>query len=137
MTAYGKKEVFVDALKNHCSGFIEKPFTLEELIEKIEGVRLSTTNERKRGITKAGEQQYRRFVESAPGIFYSFSNKKGESIIHPKSNPFWDNRTMYLFIALLKVWGDMIKVALRKNTIIQNEIQLIYLLFLCCHDTRH
>ena len=69
--------------------------------------------------------------------FTPSQTKRGESIIHPKLNPFWDNRTMYLFIALLKVWGDMIKVALRKNTIIRNEIQLIYLLFLCCHDTRH
>lgn len=87
MTAYGKKEVFVDALKNHCNGFIEKPFTLEELIEKIERVRLSTTNERKRGIAKAGEQQYRRLVESAPGIFYSFSNKKGGIYYSSKVEP--------------------------------------------------
>ena len=41
MTAYGKKEVIVDALRNQCNGFIEKPFTMEELIEEIERVRLS------------------------------------------------------------------------------------------------
>ena len=89
MTAYGKKEVFVDALKNHCSGFIEKPFTLVELIEKIEEVRLrlSTTNERRRGIARAGEQQYSRLVESAPGIFYSFSNKKGGIYYSSKVEP--------------------------------------------------
>lgn len=38
MTAYGKKEVLVDALRNHCNGFLEKPFTLEELIAEIERI---------------------------------------------------------------------------------------------------
>ena len=39
MTAYGKKEVLVDALRNHCNGFIEKPFTMSEFIDEIERVR--------------------------------------------------------------------------------------------------
>jgi hypothetical protein len=43
-------------------------------------------------------------------------------------------RTMYFFIAFLKVLGDMIKVALRKYTIICDiceKFQLIYPTFLC------
>ena len=39
MTAYGKKEVLVDALRNQCNGFIEKPFTMSEFIDEIERVR--------------------------------------------------------------------------------------------------
>lgn len=38
MTAYGEKSVLVDALRNRCDGFIEKPFTIDELIGEIEHV---------------------------------------------------------------------------------------------------
>ena len=41
MTAHGRKELLVDALRNQCDGFIEKPFTMDELIEEIERVILS------------------------------------------------------------------------------------------------
>jgi len=36
MTAYGDKDVVVEAMKNRCSGFIDKPFTLENLLEEID-----------------------------------------------------------------------------------------------------
>ncbi len=35
MTAYGDKDIVVEAMKNRCSGFIDKPFTLETLLEEI------------------------------------------------------------------------------------------------------
>ncbi len=35
MTAYGEKEVLVDALRSRCDGFIEKPFTIDELVAEI------------------------------------------------------------------------------------------------------
>ncbi len=35
MTAYGEKKVLVDALRLRCDGFIEKPFTLNELVAEI------------------------------------------------------------------------------------------------------
>jgi signal transduction histidine kinase len=35
MTAYARKDTLIDALRNRCDGFIEKPFTLEELITEI------------------------------------------------------------------------------------------------------
>ena len=38
MTAYGNTDVLVDALRNNCDGFIEKPFTVEEIITEIERV---------------------------------------------------------------------------------------------------
>lgn len=38
MTAYGKKELVIAALQNGCAGYVEKPFTLEELIPEIERV---------------------------------------------------------------------------------------------------
>lgn len=38
MTAYGKKEEFIEAL-DHSSGFIEKPFSMDELVWEIERVR--------------------------------------------------------------------------------------------------
>ncbi|MFP4477079.1 MAG: ATP-binding protein [Desulfatibacillaceae bacterium] len=42
MTAYGEKRVIIDALRNRCNGFIEKPFTLESLIEEITRARVET-----------------------------------------------------------------------------------------------
>jgi DNA-binding NtrC family response regulator len=38
MTAFGDKEMVIRILKNHWSGYIEKPFTLKELIEEIRRV---------------------------------------------------------------------------------------------------
>lgn len=39
MTAYGKKALVVEAWKNQCNGFIEKPFSLEQLLTEISRVR--------------------------------------------------------------------------------------------------
>lgn len=36
MTAYGQKELIIDALRNRCDSFIEKPFTLTQLLQEIE-----------------------------------------------------------------------------------------------------
>jgi CheY-like chemotaxis protein len=36
MTAYGQKELDMDALRDHCDSFIEKPFTLDRLLIEIE-----------------------------------------------------------------------------------------------------
>lgn len=36
MTAYGEKKLLVDALRNRCNGYIDKPFTLDELMQEIE-----------------------------------------------------------------------------------------------------
>ncbi|MFH1625138.1 MAG: response regulator [Pseudomonadota bacterium] len=36
MTAYGEKDVIIEALRNRCDSFIEKPFTLDQLMEEIE-----------------------------------------------------------------------------------------------------
>lgn len=42
MTAYGEKDLVVDALRNRCDGFIEKPFSLDQLIKEVERVRIDT-----------------------------------------------------------------------------------------------
>ncbi len=39
MTAYGQKSLVVEALKNQCDGFIEKPFTSEALIQEIDRIK--------------------------------------------------------------------------------------------------
>lgn len=39
MTAYGEKDLLVEALRNECDGFIEKPFAIEALVAEIERVR--------------------------------------------------------------------------------------------------
>jgi len=41
MTGYVRMDDVIDLLHNRCDGFIEKPFTLKQLIEEIERVRLS------------------------------------------------------------------------------------------------
>jgi signal transduction histidine kinase len=38
MTAYGQKDLVIDALRNHCNSFIEKPFTLDQLMQEIDRV---------------------------------------------------------------------------------------------------
>lgn len=35
MTAHWKKQVVIDAMRKSCNNFIEKPFTLDKLIEEI------------------------------------------------------------------------------------------------------
>jgi DNA-binding NtrC family response regulator len=37
-TAYGQRDIVVDALRNQCNGFIDKPFTLDQLLHEIERV---------------------------------------------------------------------------------------------------
>ncbi len=39
MTAYGQKELIVEALRYRCDSFIEKPFTLDRLVREIEKAR--------------------------------------------------------------------------------------------------
>lgn len=38
MTAYGEKDLVIEAIRNRCDSFIEKPFTLDQLMEEIERV---------------------------------------------------------------------------------------------------
>jgi signal transduction histidine kinase len=47
MTAYGDKEIIIDALRNRCDSFIEKPFTLEQLMEETERALSNVPEEKK------------------------------------------------------------------------------------------
>ena len=38
VTAYASKEILVEAMRKKCSGFLEKPFTLEQLCREIQRV---------------------------------------------------------------------------------------------------
>lgn len=38
MTAYSEKRMVIEAIRSDCNGFIEKPFTYEELMTEIERV---------------------------------------------------------------------------------------------------
>lgn len=38
MTAYGEKDLVIEALRNRCDSFLEKPFTLDQLVQEIERV---------------------------------------------------------------------------------------------------
>ena len=40
MTAYGRKDVMLGALQHQCNGFIEKPFTLDQLIHEIDRIKI-------------------------------------------------------------------------------------------------
>jgi DNA-binding NtrC family response regulator len=39
MTAYGQRDIILDALRNQCNGFIDKPFTLDRLLHEIDRVK--------------------------------------------------------------------------------------------------
>lgn len=41
MTAYTETRLVIEALKNHCDGFISKPFRLDQLIAEIERIKLN------------------------------------------------------------------------------------------------
>jgi two-component system, NtrC family, sensor kinase len=38
MTAYGDKHLVIEALRNHCDSFIEKPFSLDNLLDEVRNV---------------------------------------------------------------------------------------------------
>ncbi len=38
MTAYGEKDLVIEALRNRCDSFIEKPFTLDQLMDEVDRV---------------------------------------------------------------------------------------------------
>jgi signal transduction histidine kinase len=40
MTAYADTGLVIEAMKNHCDGFIEKPFSLDQLVAEIERIKL-------------------------------------------------------------------------------------------------
>jgi len=40
MTAYAETSLVIEAMKNHCNSFIEKPFSLQQLVDEIETVKL-------------------------------------------------------------------------------------------------
>jgi signal transduction histidine kinase len=40
MTAYAQTSLVIDALRNHCDSFIEKPFNLDQLVAEIERIKL-------------------------------------------------------------------------------------------------
>ena len=46
MTAYGDKEIVIDALRNRCDSFIEKPFTLDQLMEETERALSNASDEK-------------------------------------------------------------------------------------------
>ncbi|MBW1697485.1 MAG: response regulator [Deltaproteobacteria bacterium] len=41
MTAYGDKKLVIDALRNRCDSFIEKPFTLDQLMRETERAKIN------------------------------------------------------------------------------------------------
>jgi DNA-binding NtrC family response regulator len=38
MTAYAETKLVIEALRNRCAGFLEKPFSLQQLVEEIENI---------------------------------------------------------------------------------------------------
>lgn len=43
MTGHGEKNLVVDALRSGCDGYIEKPFTLDELMDEVERIKIAVT----------------------------------------------------------------------------------------------
>ena len=40
MTAYAQTSLVIEAMRNHCDSFIEKPFSLDQLVAEIERIKL-------------------------------------------------------------------------------------------------
>ena len=47
MTGFAETRLVIEALKNHCAGFIEKPFTLDQLVTEIERVKNAYSTDHK------------------------------------------------------------------------------------------
>ena len=60
MTAYGERDIVLDALRNHCNGFIDKPFTLDNLLHEIDRVRAAADPSATLGISGEPRQNKRR-----------------------------------------------------------------------------
>lgn len=41
ITGYGEKEMIIDAMRNRCDSFLEKPFSLDQLVQEIERARVN------------------------------------------------------------------------------------------------
>jgi DNA-binding NtrC family response regulator len=52
MTAYGHRGIIIDAMQNQCNGFIDKPFSLNQLLQEIERVRLNLIKNAKSGASE-------------------------------------------------------------------------------------
>ncbi|MGD9950344.1 MAG: response regulator [Desulfobulbus sp.] len=39
MTAYADTKMVIDAFRHRCDGFMQKPFSLQQLVEEIEGIK--------------------------------------------------------------------------------------------------
>ena len=54
MTAYRQRDIILDALRNQCNGFIDKPFTLDQLMHEIDRVKSNMIQNVAPGICKTG-----------------------------------------------------------------------------------
>ncbi len=63
MTGYANKELVIDALHNRCNAFIEKPFTLDNLVKIIEKVKKETIE--KSNLIQLGETLYKSTIGEA------------------------------------------------------------------------
>ncbi len=57
MTACGQRDIVIDALRNQCSGFIDKPFTLDQLLHEIERVKANTLQNLAHEIQKPHQEE--------------------------------------------------------------------------------
>jgi len=101
MTAYGEKEVLVRAIKNSCNGFIEKPFSISEMINEIERVidnsELSTTS-------------FNELKELVPMLVHQINNPlttiKGQAslgIVQSQENSLIQEKLSHILIASEKI----------------------------------
>lgn len=44
MTAYGQRDIALEAFRNHCNGYIDKPFSLDQLLHVIHTVKSNITH---------------------------------------------------------------------------------------------
>lgn len=64
MTAYGEKGLVIDALRNRCDSFIEKPFTLGQLIQEIKRTEVQMVK----------NKNSHQFAELIPKIVHQINN---------------------------------------------------------------
>jgi DNA-binding NtrC family response regulator len=90
MTAYGKKELVIEAMQHQCSGFIEKPFSLEQILLEI--ARVMNLKFQNAG-SRASDAHFAKFVHKINNSLTSISGN-AYLALHYQTDPADLNRRL-------------------------------------------
>jgi signal transduction histidine kinase len=118
MTAYGNKELLVNAIHNNCDGYIEKPFTLDQLLKEIERAKANASR----------HDHCNEVIESIPMFIHQINNPimaisgTAELAMLSLDNPHAVKKYMKRIIASIKEVSKLNKRMLNSAKDIKSEV---------------